>query len=146
MALGLSVVIAATAAACGAGERKECRGELADIGPGCRPTFDVASDDLPLCDGYPRWSYTIAALSCGDLVYVGNYLSLSGGGGCYYDAVTHQLVGASSGSDVAQFCGNTSNTIVAGKVSRDCAADPIATRDCHPPPAPDAATDAISVP
>ena len=125
----LALVLVAIAPSCGGGGGGgKCRGELAEVGRGCPPSFDGDATKL-YCDGFVG---TIRSRACGDLIGLGTGGSIASAG-CYYDPSTHELVGVyGGGSDVATFCDGTSFTIAAGRTS-DCGPSPISSKDCPVP-------------
>lgn len=116
--------IALSCGGCGGGGGK-CRGELADIGGNCPPTFDGDVATVP-CGAY---SFAVQSRACGDLLEL-RQAGLYVGGSCYYDSTTHALVGAAAGADIHTFCDMTSFAIYAGRTSSDCAEVPVASKDC----------------
>ena len=126
MILALAVLAASGAAGCSS---ERCQGDLADVGAGCPPTFDGTAAQLPACPTFPL---TYVARLCGDLISL-EAMSISGGG-CYYDASSHELVGAAGGTDIRTFCGGTSYDIYAGRIAGSCMSEPLATKDCRSQP------------
>ena len=126
---GLLVATTLTALGCsGSGSKPRCEVALETLAGGCPATFDGTSSGLPACEG--PVSYT--ARRCGDLISLdtfGGYF----GNGCYYDATSHLLVGASAQSDVPSYCGDTSFAASAGRTT-SCASEPLATKDCSSQP------------
>jgi hypothetical protein len=89
----------ATMASCS--ETKKCEGSLAEVAAGCPASFDGTLASFPACPPYP---VTQSTWRCGDEIV----LSSSGYAGmsCYYDLLSHQLVGAYEWSDEPSFCGD----------------------------------------
>lgn len=123
-----AAALCATAAVWGCSSHR-CEGDLAEVGRGCPQTFDGTEAQLPRC---PPYDITYIARVCGDVISVEGR-SLFSGGGCYYDATSHQLVGAAGGTDVPAYCNETSSAIYAGRVA-SCSSEPIATKDCSSQP------------
>jgi len=126
---GLTFVLVLGAAGCSGGGGR-CEGDLAQISTGCPQTFDGTAAQIPAC---PAYEVTYAVQLCGDLIRF-RQIGLAGGRSCYYDASSHELVGAREGTDVPAYayCGGTE--ISAGRVADSCTSEPIATKDCESPP------------
>ena len=111
-----------------------CVGDLATVGQGCASMFDGTAANLPACrfdPGNTRGRQQVWL--CQDLIAL---LESDGfvGGICYYDATSHALVGASQGSDIGTFCGQTSLTIEAGRTNVMCLENaPTTDRLCNAP-------------
>ena len=104
-----------------------CTGNFAQLSADCPQSFDGSPASFPACQ--PQLAYTYQSRLCGDDL-IGFYKVSTSGVGCFYDASSHQLVGARAGSDIPEFCGQSSNTISAGRVPDSCTSEPIATKDC----------------
>jgi hypothetical protein len=90
----------------------ECRGSLADVDHGCAATFDGTPAQLPACP-FPAGVQEVWI--CADetvLLYSSGYV----GWKCYYDPVTHDLVGAIAFSDTNEFCQGTSFNMLGGQI------------------------------
>jgi hypothetical protein len=124
----------ALSACSGGGAGGKCVGDFATVSEGCAPMFDGTAANLPPCQFGPddtRGRQTV--WHCQDLIAL---LESDGfvGGICYYDATSHALVGASQGSDIGVFCGQTSLTIEAGRTNPMCLENaPTTDRSCYPP-------------
>jgi len=128
---GLAFVLVLGAAGCSGGSGR-CEGDLAQISTGCPQTFDGTAAQIPAC---PAYTVTYAVQLCGDLIRF-RQIGLFGlsGSSCYYDASSHQLVGAVEGTDIATYCGGTSAERSAGRVAASCTTEPVATKDCESQP------------
>jgi hypothetical protein len=125
----LAFVVVLGAPGCSSGGGR-CEGDLAQIRFGCPQTFDGTAAQIPAC---PAYAVTYAVQLCGDLIRF-RQIGLVGGSSCYYDASSHQLVGAAEGTDIATYCGGTSAERSAGRVADSCTSEPVATKDCETPP------------
>ncbi len=126
---GLAFVVVLGAAGCSSGGGR-CETDLVQLTAGCPRTFDGTAAQIPAC---PAYTVTYAVQLCGDLIRF-RQIGLAGGSSCYYDASSHQLVGAVVGTDVPAYayCGGTE--IFAGRVADSCTSEPVATKDCETPP------------
>jgi hypothetical protein len=121
----LLVAATITTLGCSSSSEQECEVALDALGAGCPATFDGTPAGLPACGQGP---VTYRASQCGDLISLdklGGYFSSY----CYYDATSHQLVGAMAQNDVPSYCDGTSFTATAG-LTTSCTGEPLATKDC----------------
>jgi len=126
---GLFVAATIALLGCSGSEQQRCEVALESLAAGCPATFDGTAAGLPACS---ESGVTYAAHQCGDLVRFdksGGYFGRS----CYYDATSHELVGAWARSDVQHYCDGTSFTALAGRTT-SCTSEPLATKDCSSQP------------
>ena len=123
-------MLSAAIAACSSVE-KRCEGNLAEVGAGCPPTFDGTTESIPACPGDRILGQR--AYACGDLIMLDFRMAVTDHE-CIYEASSHQLVGAVNLTDTAAYCDQTSNGLLAGRTPMTCDLDPIAQKDCAPPP------------
>jgi hypothetical protein len=102
-----------------------CEGNLAEVGATCPRSFDGTPASFPACE---QETDTYQSRLCGDLIVL--YRINTSGGGCFYDASSHQLVGSQASSDIPSYCDGSSFAIYAGRVPDSCTSEPIATKDC----------------
>jgi hypothetical protein len=98
----------------------ECRASIDEVGQRCPPTFDGASENLPVCT-YPGQQQiwicaSVIALNLGSGAYSVD---------CYYDMSSHVLLGAMDVNDTDTFCGN-SFIKVAGDIPESACRFPVA--------------------
>jgi hypothetical protein len=123
------LLVAALIATLGCAENR-CQVDLETFSTTCPQTFDGTSAALPAC---PEDAFTYTARACGDLLGLAiSYLGTNGAT-CYYDASSHELVGAKAWTDVPTTCGGTV-TSYAGRTASSCAAEPLAVKDCSSRP------------
>jgi hypothetical protein len=79
----------------------KCVGDLAVVGVSCRATFDGTAQSLPACPT------AAVGFRCGGLLEVDPFGQDQGGIRCYYDPVSHRLVGAVEYTDVQVLCGDS---------------------------------------
>jgi hypothetical protein len=84
-----------------------CRGSLADVGQRCPQSFDGTPAGSPSCQPFNSDSEHAEIRICKDLIGLSSGPGL-GGGGCYYDRTTHQLVGAYEFGDRLFYCERSS--------------------------------------
>ena len=129
--MGRMILALTVAAVAGAGcSSQRCEEDLAYVGGGCPRTFDGTEAQLPACGTLPA---IVTARRCRDVIsieYTGNFTTI----GCYYDASSHELIGAVEGSTSLSYCNGTSDHIYAGDVAGACLTEPLATKDCRSQP------------
>ena len=124
------LLVVAVIAALGCSGDRACERDLETLGADCPQTFAGMPAQLPAC---PDEFFSYRALVCGDLIaLVISYLRTNGVT-CYYDASSHEIVGARSFTDVPTTCGGTT-TGVAGRTADSCTTEPLATKDCSSQP------------
>jgi len=127
------LLVVAMVSALGCSEDNRCEVDLEKYATTCPQTFDGTPAALPVCMDE---SLIYAARACGDLI--GLVISYRGinGATCYYDASSHELVGAKSWTDVPTYCGDDGTSQYAGRTSSTCtsASEQLATKDCSSQP------------
>jgi hypothetical protein len=130
--LSLPLALAALPAATGCSSTgRDCQRPLAELAGLCAATFDGTEKNLPACPG-DAVAQTI--LSCGDLNAI--LYASPGGFECFYDSVTHQLVGAQSSTDTPNECTKTAGR----QPDPSCFSNPGSPLTCSGP-APDGGVD-----
>ena len=89
-----------------------CTVELAAFPGTCLPTFDGSAAQVPPCGSFQRYLSQSACNGLLSYALGGGY----GGQACYYDAVSHELVGAMADTDYLGYCNNTAFRINAGRL------------------------------
>lgn len=128
LCLGI-VVFASCSTSCSSGPGS-CTGDLSEVGQDCPRTFDGTEANLPACRNQ-MGGLSDSVWSCQDLIALSLIEGFTGGIICYYDATSHELVGATWGSDISMYCDGSSLTLNAGRTNQMCLENaPLLTRSC----------------